>query len=71
MKIENKKMFMRGIILLLLSIIIVVCRFLIFTDTHSLPIRAVIMAGICLVAAIYHLVVSLHIEGEDDETEGE
>ena len=48
MKITNKKMFIRGILLLLLAVGIGISRFCIFTEaTHGIP-KAVIGIGICL-----------------------
>lgn len=69
MKIKNKKMFIRGILLLLLAVGIGISRFCIFTDaTHGL-LKPIIVIGLCLLASVYHLVMALHIDGEDDETE--
>lgn len=46
MKITNKKMFIRGILLLLLAVGIGISRFCIFTEaTHGIP-KAVIGIGI-------------------------
>ena len=64
MKITNKKMFIRGILLLLLAVGIGI-----FTEaTHGIP-KAVIGIGICLLAALYHMVMALHIDGEDEGAE--
>ena len=69
MKITNKKMFIRGILLLLLAVGIGISRFCIFTEaTHGLP-KAVIGRGLCLLAAFYHMVMALHIDGEDEGEE--
>lgn len=58
MKITNKKMFIRGILLLLLAVGIGISRFCIFTEaTHGIP-KAVIGIGICLLAAFYHMVMA-------------
>ena len=55
MKITNKKMFIRGILLLLLAVGIGISRFCIFTEaTHGIP-KAVIGIGICLLAAFIQL----------------
>lgn len=70
MKIANKKMFIRGILLLLLAVGIGISRFCIFTDAIHGLLRPIIGIGICLLASVYHLVMALHIDGEDDETEG-
>ena len=65
MKITNKKMFIRGILLLLLAVGIGISRFCIFTEaTHGIP-----KVGICLLAALYHMVMALHIDGEDEGAE--
>ena len=69
MKITNKKMFIRGTLLLLLAVGIGISRFCIFTEaTHGIP-KAVIGIGICLLAALYHMVMALHIDGEDEGAE--
>lgn len=71
MRIKNKKMFARGILLLILAIGIAVSRFCIFTDaTHGI-LKAVIVIGTCLLAALYHMVMALHIDGEAEEETGE
>lgn len=67
MRIENKKMFVRGILLLVLGVGIAISRFCIFADaTHGI-LNAVIGTGVCLLAALYHMVMALHIDGEDEE----
>lgn len=69
MKIKNKKMFVRGILLLFLTAGIAISRFYIFSDaTHGI-LKSVIGIGICLLAALYHMVMALHIDGEEEETE--
>ena len=46
-----------------------ISRFCIFTEaTHGIP-KAVIGIGICLLAALYHMVMALHIDGEDEGAE--
>ena len=69
MKIKNKKMFIRGILLLLLAVGIGISRFCIFTDAAHGLLKPIIVIGLCLLASVYHLVMALHIDGEDDETE--
>lgn len=67
MKIVNKKMFIRGILLLILAVAIAISRFCIFTEaTHGI-LKVVITIGICLLASIYHLVMAVHVDGEDEE----
>lgn len=53
----------------LLTVGIGISRFCIFTEaTHGIP-KAVIGIGICLLAALYHMVMALHIDGEDEGAE--
>lgn len=67
MKISNKKMFIRGIILLILAVAIAISRFFIFIDaTHGI-LKAVMVIVICLLASVYHLVMAVHADGEDQE----
>lgn len=69
MRIANKKMFIRGIILLLLAIAMIISRFFIFDHaTHGI-LRAIIFIGICFLASVYHLVMALHIDGDDNKIE--
>ena len=69
MKIKDKKMFVRGILLLFLAIGIAISRFCIFSDaTHGI-LKPVIGIGICLLASLYHMVMALHIDGDEEETE--
>ena len=68
MRIANKKMFIRGIVLFLLAVAIAVSRFLVFTDNNHGLLKPVIVIGVCLLAAVYHLVMAMHLDGEDDET---
>ena len=64
MRIKDKKMFVRGILLLLLGVGIAISRFCIFTDaTHGM------LRPICLLAALYHMVMALHIDGEEEGEE--
>ena len=56
MRIKDKKMFVRGILLLLLGVGIAISRPIIFI-------------GICLLAALYHMVMALHIDGEEEGEE--
>ena len=68
MKITNKKMFIRGIF-------ITACRWywnikiLYIYRGYAWYSKAVIGIGICLLAALYHMVMALHIDGEDEGAE--
>lgn len=67
MKITNKKMFIRGIILLILAVAIAISRFFVFVEaTHGI-LKAVIVIAICLLASIYHFVMAVHVDGEEQE----
>ena len=68
MRIKDKKMFVRGILLLLLGVI-AISRFCIFTDATHGMLRPIICIGICLLAALYHMVMALHIDGEEEGEE--
>ena len=59
MRIKDKKMFVRGILLLLLGVGIAISRFCIFTDATHGMLRPIIFIGICLLAALYHMVMAL------------
>ena len=69
MRIKDKKMFVRGILLLLLGVGIAISRFCIFTDATHCMLRPIIFIGICLLAALYHMVMALHIDGEEEGEE--
>ena len=69
MRIKDKKMFVRGILLLLLGVGIAISRFCIFTDATHGMLRPIIFIGICLLAALYHMVMALHIDGEEEGEE--
>ena len=69
MRIKDKKMFVRGILLLLLGVGIAISRFCIFTDATHGMLRPNIFIGICLLAALYHMVMALHIDGEEEGEE--
>ena len=66
MRIKDKKMFVRGILLLLLGVGIAISRFCIFTDATHGMLRPIIF---CLLAALYHMVMALHIDGEEEGEE--
>ena len=56
MRIKDKKMF-------------AISRFCIFTDATHGMLRPIIFIGICLLAALYHMVMALHIDGEEEGEE--
>ena len=65
-KLHNKILFAKSA---LFGVGIGISRFCIFTEaTHGIP-KAVIGIGICLLAAFYHMVMALHIDGEDEGAE--
>lgn len=68
MRIKDKKMFIRGLVILVLTIAVIVVR---FSLGRGLSLRFFIVVGLGLLATVYHLVMALHIDGEDGETEGE
>ena len=68
MRIKDKKMFLRGILLLVLGIGIGIARFCVFTEASHGLLKVWIVIGLCLLAALYHMVMALRTDGE--ETEG-
>ena len=69
MRIKDKKMFVRGILLVLLGVGRAISRFWIFPDATHGMLRPIICIGICLLAALYHMVMALHIDGEEEGEE--
>lgn len=64
MRIKDKKMFIRGLIILALTIALIVVR---FSSGRWISLRFLIMVILGLLATAYHLVMSLHIDGDDEE----
>ena len=62
MRIKDKKC-LYGAFTLLLGVGIAISRFCIFTDATHGMLRPIIFIGICLLAALYHMVMALHIDG--------
>lgn len=66
MWIRDKRMFIRGLVILALTIAATVLR---FSLGRGVSLRFLIVTVLGILAAVYHLVMALHIEGEDDEVE--
>ena len=64
MRIQDKTMFIRGLVILALTIAVIVVR---VSSGRWISLRFLIAVGLGLLATVYHLVMSLHIDGDDDE----
>lgn len=71
MKIKNKKLFIRGILFILLGIAIAVVRFTIFShNVHGL-LKPILVIGACLFVGIVHVVLAFQNDNEEDDTKEE
>lgn len=69
MKIVNKSRFIRGIALIILAAVIAITRIFVFPDAVHGLLKPVIVIGVCLLAAVYSMVMAVRVDGEEDTGE--
>lgn len=71
MKIKNKKLFIRGILFILLGIAIAVVRFVIFSyNVHGL-LKPILAIGACLLVGVVHVVLAFQDNNAEDDLKEE
>ena len=71
MKKVNKKMLIRGILLLILAAAIGISRFVFFSQNNHGLLKPILVIGICVVAGLVHIVMAVRTHGEIKEMEDE